>query len=148
MSTLASSKGLLLDTVVISELRKGSRSEPAVAAWQLSVATVPAYLSVITLLEIRAGLRSVQTRDPVFAARLDAWYREKLLPRFRDYLLPVDQSVAEAVAELATSRTLPPYDALIAATARVHGLAVATRNVSDFADTGVEVINPWAYAPD
>lgn len=138
------SKGLLLDTVVVSELRKGARADPAVVAWQRSVVTVPAWLSVITLLEIRSGLRSVQARDPAFAARLETWYREQLLPRFREHLLPVDRAIAEAAAEFTTTRTLPPHDALIAATAKVHGLTVATRNLADFADTGVAVVNPWS----
>jgi toxin FitB len=137
------SAGLLLDTVVISELRKGARAEPAVIAWQAEAANVPAYLSVITLLEIRVGLRRAAVRDPDFATRLENWYRGRLLPRFRDHLLLVDQPVAEAVAELPTARTLPPYDALLAATARVHGLTLATRNVADFEGAGVSLVNPW-----
>jgi hypothetical protein len=141
------SAGLLLDTVVVSELRKGARADSAVIAWQASVAAVPAHLSVITLLEIRCGLRRVAIRDPAFAARLETWYRERLLPRFRDHLLDVDRAVAEAAAELTAGRTLPPHDALIAATARVHRLILVTRNVADFADTGVPVINPWERLP-
>jgi hypothetical protein len=141
------SAGLLLDTVVVSELRKGARADPAVIAWQASVGAVPAYLSVITLLEIRCGLRRVAVRNPAFASRLETWYRERLLRCFRDHLLDVDRSVAEAAAELTAGRTLPPHDALIAATARVHRLILVTRNVTDFADTGVPVINPWDRLP-
>ncbi len=137
------SAGLLLDTVVVSELRRGTRAAPAVVAWQASVTAIPAYLSVITLLEIRLGIRNVAVRDPAFAARLEAWYGERLLPSFAGRLLAVDRAVAEAAAGLATSRTLPPHDALIAATARVHGLTLVTRNTPDFADTGVPVVNPW-----
>ncbi len=107
------SAGLLLDTVVVSELRKGPRADPIVIAWQASVAAVPAYLSVISLLEIRVGLRRVARRDPTFAARLESWYRERLIPRFRGYLLHVDQAVAEAADELAAGRTLPAHDVLI-----------------------------------
>lgn len=69
--------GLLLDTVVVSELRKGMRAEPAVVDWRVAVAAIPTFLSVITLLEIRLGLRRVQARDPAFAARLDAWLSRK-----------------------------------------------------------------------
>jgi hypothetical protein len=141
------SAGLLLDTVVVSELRKGARADPAVIAWQASVAAVPAYLSVITLIEIRCGLRRIAARDPSFATRLEAWYRERLLPRFHDHLLEVDRTVAEAAAGLTAGRTLPPHDALIAATARVHRLILVTRNAADFADTGVPVINPWEKLP-
>ncbi len=137
------SGGLLLDTVVVSELRKGTAADPAVIAWQAGVATIPAYLSVITLLEIRQGLRQVQRRDPAFAARLEVWYTGRLLPRFRDHLLPVDQAVAEAAAELGSRRTLPAHDALIAATAQVHGLTLVTRNQADFADLGLPLVNPW-----
>lgn len=139
------SAGFLLDTVVISELRKGAKAEPAVIAWQASIADTPVYLSVVTLLEIRTGLRQVQNRDPGFAARLETWYKDRLLPRFRDRLLPVDRPIAEATAELGTGRTLPPHDALIAATAKVHGLTLVTRNVADFADTGVALVNPWLF---
>jgi hypothetical protein len=141
------SAGLLLDTVVVSELRKGARADPAVIAWQASVAAVPAYLSVITLLEIRCGLRRVAICDAALGARLETWYRDRLLPRFRDHLLEVDRAVAEAAAELTSGRTLPPHDALIAATARVHRLILVTRNVADFAETGVPVINPWDRLP-
>ncbi len=135
--------GLLLDTVVVSELRKGARAEPAVIAWQASVATIPVYLSVITLLEIRVGVRRVAVRDPEFAARLETWYRDRLMPRFLDHLLSVDPPVAEAAAELSLLRTRPAFDTLLAATALVHDLTVATRNVADFADLGVSVVNPW-----
>lgn len=138
------SSGLLLDTVVVSELRKNVQAHPAVRAWQQSAAGLPAYLSVITLLEIRQGLYRVRTRDPEFATRLEIWYRQRLLASFSKNLLPVDQAVAEAAANLGIQRTLPSNDVLIAATALVHGLTVVTRNVADFADTGVPVINPWA----
>ena len=137
------SNGLLLDTVVISELRKGAGADPAVVAWQAGVVDLPTYLSVITLLEIRLGLRQVEKRDPAFAARLEAWYNDRLLPRFSNHLLSVDQAVVEAAAALGTGRTLPPHDALIAATAQVHGLTIVTRNMADFADLGIPVVNPW-----
>lgn len=138
------SAGYLLDTVLVSELRKGEKAEPSIIAWQAGVSTLPVYLSVITLLEIRIGVRRVRGRDPDFAARLEAWYEGRLLPRFRDHLLSVDQAVAEAAAEMSAARTLSPHDALIAATAKVHHLTLATRNVSDFADTGISIVNPWS----
>src|SRR4051794_35100894 len=109
-------QGFLLDTVVISELRKGLRADPSVIEWQAKATGRPCYLSVITLLEIRLGLRRVQSRDAAFAARLQAWYDGHLLPRFRETLLAVTQAVAESAAELSAVRNLTPYDALIAAT--------------------------------
>ncbi len=138
------SAGFLLDTVLVSELRKGAKADASVIAWQEGIAAIPVYLSVITLLEIRIGVRRVQGRDPDFAARLEAWYEGRLLPRFRDHLLSVDQAVAETAAELSAGRTLSPHDALIAATAKVHHLTLATRNVSDFGDTGISMVNPWS----
>jgi toxin FitB len=117
-----------------------------VIAWQESAVGIPAFLSVITLLEIRVGVRQVEARDPAFAKLLDSWYRDRLLPRFLDRLLVVDQAVAEAAAELSSGRTLPAHDILIAATAQVHQLTVITRNLSDFADTGVAVVNPWNFS--
>jgi predicted nucleic acid-binding protein len=77
---------------------------------------------------------------------LEEWYRQRLLPRFHDCLLSVDQAVAETAAEISALRMISPHDALIAATARVHGLTLATRNVSDFADTGISIVNPWILA--
>ena len=137
------SKGFLLDTVVISELRKGLCAEPAVIAWQATATTLPSCLSVITLLEIRLSLRRVQSRDAAFAARLQAQYDDHLLPCFKETLLPVTLAVAESAAELSATRPITPYDALIAATAQVHGLTLVTRSVSDFTGTGVPVVNPW-----
>ncbi len=137
------SAGHLLDTVVVSELRKGKKAEAAVIAWQAGVAPASTYLSVITLVEIRQGIRQVAARDPDFATRLRVWYRDQLLVKFHGRVLAVTREVAEAVSELPAKRTLPAYDALIAATAHVHDLKIATRNVADFADTGVSVVNPW-----
>lgn len=138
------SAGYLLDTVLVSELRKGAKADASVIKWQEGISATPAYLSVITLLEIRIGTRRVRGQDPDFAARLEAWYEGRLLPRFRKHLLSVDQAVAEAAAELSAGRTLSPDDALIAATAKVHHLTLATRNISDFADTGISMVNPWS----
>lgn len=139
------SEGLLLDTVVISELRKGTRATPAVIAWQEKNSTSPTYLSVITLLEIRQGIRRVQLRDADFAQRLENWYHTRLIPRFRDTLLSVNQSIAESAAELSATETISPHDALIAATAQVHGLTLVTRNISDFSKTQIPLVNPWDF---
>jgi len=137
------SGGLLLDTVAVSELRKGPKGDPQFVAWRESIDAVPVYISVITVVEIRRGILQVAKRDPAFAMRLETWYRDFLLPKFHHAILPVDFVVAHRAAEIHTIRTYPDHDALIAATALVHGLTLATRNEADFAGTGVHVVNPW-----
>jgi len=138
---------ILLDTVVISELRKGSKTDVHVQAWNRSLASAPVVLSVITLLELRKGIEQVQKRDPAFAIKLEHWYHTDLATLFHNAILPVDRAVAECAGGLYSIRTFPPNDALIAATALVHGLTLATRNEADFAGTGVTVVNPWQWQP-
>lgn len=135
--------GFLLDTVTVSELRKAEKADPKVVAWQKSVSGLSVWLSVITLVEIRVGIGLVRPRAPDFAARLEAWYRQKLLSSFEGRLLSVDQAVGEMAGELRVSAGLTPYDALIGATAQVHGLTLVTRNVGDFKDVGIAIIDPW-----
>ena len=129
----------LLDTNVVSELIKATPS-PVVTAWL--TAEQDTWLSVLTVGELRRGAHLLRRRDETRAARLDEWIAE-LAASYGDRILPVDAHVTDAWAALRATRTLPVIDALIAATAHVHGLTVATRNVSDFADTGVTVIDPF-----
>lgn len=137
------SAGLLLDTVAVSELRKGPKGDAQFRHWHQSTAEVPVFISVITLVEIRRGILQVAKRDADFAGRLETWYQDFLLPKFERTFVPVDTVVAHRAAELHAIRTYPDYAALIAATALVHGLTLATRNESDFDGTGVTVVNPW-----
>jgi predicted nucleic acid-binding protein len=135
--------GWLLDTLTVSELRKLDRAQARVIAWGKTAPGPRTWISVITLNEIRIGIRQVEPRDPGFAEKLDAWYHGLLLPNFQNRILSVDVPIAEAAAEMRVSHGLSFNDALIAATASVHHLTLATRNVSDFAHTGISIVNPW-----
>ena len=129
-------KGWLLDTNIISELRKGTRADSRVKAWRQSVRTVPLHLSVITLMEIRRGIVLLERRDPQSAAHLAQWFRN-LKREYRGRILPVTLRVAEICSGLSPDQPLPAMDALLAATARARDLKIATRNVADFIRSGV-----------
>ena len=136
----------LLDTNVISELRKAGdgKADANVVAWLSSVDATTFYLSAITLMEIELGILRIERRDPAQGARLRAWMDQHILPEFADRTLPVDTAVALRCAPLHVPDPRPERDALIAATALAHGMTVVTRNVTDFAPTGVPLLNPWA----
>ncbi len=136
----------LLDTVTLSELRKKSRADAAVLRWQYAVGGRQAWVSVITMNEIWYGRCKIEPRDPVFARRLEIWYGEILAAPAQFTLLPVTTDIARQAAEIRATHGVSYNDSLIAATARVHGLTLATRNEADFAGTGVTVINPWLSA--
>ena len=133
----------LLDTNVLSELRRRERTHPKVAAWADSVRASELFLSVITILEIEAGTRLLARRDEAQGAVLRTWIDAKVLPAFAGRILPVDIAVAQRCARLHVPDPRAERDALIAATALVHRLQVVTRNVADFQPMGVELINPW-----
>ena len=133
----------LLDTNVLSELRRQTRAEPKVVAWANSVHTADMFLSAITILEIEAGTLMLQRRDQAQGAMLRTWIDQKVLPAFDGRILPVDTAVAQRCARLHVPDTRAERDALIAATALVHRMSVVTRNVGDFQPMGVVVINPW-----
>lgn len=134
----------LLDTNVISELRKPERrADVGVRSWVAARALADLYLSTITVLEVEVGIGRIARRDPAQGARLQAWLDEELLDTFAGRILPVDVPVARRAARLHVPDPRPERDALIAATAAVHGLAVVTRNAKDFEPLDVAVINPW-----
>jgi predicted nucleic acid-binding protein len=132
----------LLDTNVISELRKGKRAERSVAEWFDGLADREIFLSVLTIGEIRRGVESVRRRDPDSAAALDSWL-SRLTEAHRDRILQVDRAIAEEWGRMDVPDPLPVVDGLLAATARIVGLTLVTRNVADVESTGVELLNPF-----
>jgi predicted nucleic acid-binding protein len=135
------SVGFLLDTNVVSEARRRN-GNPQVKDW-IAAAHGPAlYLSALTVGEIRCGVELRRRSDPVQAAALDAWLHA-LHRQFGDRIVPVTPEAAEEWGRLNAIRPLPTADGLIAATARVHGWTLVSRNVKDFAGTGVSVLDPF-----
>lgn len=130
----------LLDTDVVSDSQKGAEKP---LRWLASIDPRDAYLSVITIGEVEKGVVKLKTRDPLHSARIAAWLA-KIRKDNAGRILPVTEEIALAWGTLAAGRTRGDADGLIAATALVHDLIVVTRNVADFADTGVTVLNPWA----
>ncbi|MDB5526694.1 MAG: twitching motility protein PilT [Rhizobium sp.] len=137
----------IFDTNVISELRKtkSGRADKAVVKWVQSVPPSGAFLSAITVYEIKLGILKLVSRDPPEAQRLDDWLSHTIVPSFAGRILPLDENVAILLAGMMATRTRPYRDALIAATAQHHGYAVVTRNFRDFAELPVRVINPWDF---
>jgi toxin FitB len=135
----------VLDTNVISELRKAKdrRADRHVVAWATSVASSSLFLWAITVLELELGVLMIEQSDSAQGASLRAWLDHRVIPAFADHILPIDASVARRCAALHVPDPRSERDALIAATALVHGMIVVTRNDDDFAATGVPIINPW-----
>jgi toxin FitB len=132
----------LIDTNVISEIRKGDRCNAGVAAWYASIDDDDIYLSVLVLGEIRKGIERARRNDPARAHALESWLNT-LKNSFAEQVLPIDHLVAEEWGRMSATRTLPSIDALLAATAKVHRMTLVTRNISDLADLGAEVMNPF-----
>lgn len=135
----------LLDTNVISELRKAKsgKADKNVVGWANGVSVTRLFLSVITILEIETGTLLVERRDPDQGAVLRSWIDAHVLPAFSHRIIAVDTAVAQCCAQLHVPDPRSDRDAIIAATAIVHGMTVVTRNVDDFEPTGVDIFNPW-----
>ncbi|MBS0508109.1 MAG: type II toxin-antitoxin system VapC family toxin [Proteobacteria bacterium] len=135
----------VLDTNVVSELRKVrlGEADPNVAAWSGRVDAADLFVSAITIMELELGVLSMERRDADQGALLRAWLEQQVLPEFSARTLPVDTAVAQRCARLHIPDKRGERDALIAATALVHGMAVVTRNVAGFEPTGVSILNPW-----
>ena len=136
----------LVDTNVVSELRRLDRADPLVAAWADSVPSTDLFISAITVLELETGVLLRERRDPQQGALFRVWLENNVLRAFTDRILPVDLKVARRCAAIHVPNPRSERDALIAATAIVHGLTVVTRNVCDFEPMGVALINPWQPA--
>ena len=128
---------------MVSELRKASRCDSRVAAWQAGQNPDACFLSAITVLEIRLGIELARKKGRNKAKALEAWLEERVKRSFAGRILAVDELIGETCGRLHAERSRSFRDGLILATAAVHQLTVVTRNVKDFADGGVRVINPW-----
>jgi toxin FitB len=133
---------MLVDTNVVSELKRGRRADPRVVAWFSKVPSERVFTSVIVLGEVRRGIELVARRDKLQAAVLGRWYasiREQLANR----VLAVDEPLMMIWSKISVPHLLPAYDGLIAATALAHSMTVVTRNALDYQRAGVDVLDPW-----
>ena len=132
----------LIDTNIISEVRKGNQCNPHVAEWYDSVDDAELYLSVLVLGEIRKGVERARRTDPGQARALEKWLSE-VTTIYTTRILPVDRATADEWGRMSAKRALPTVDALLAATAKINGMTLATRNVADVAGLGAELYNPF-----
>jgi toxin FitB len=132
----------LLDTNVVSELRKGARADANVTAWLAHQTDEQLFLSVLVVGELRRGVESIARRDKASAVALESWLN-RLIHVHADRILPVTLEIAQAWGRLNVPDPLPVIDSLLAATAHVHGLTLVTRNAKDMARTGVPTANPF-----
>jgi hypothetical protein len=134
--------GYLLDTNVISEVRKGPHCNPGVAAFMQRVRREELFLSVLVVAELRRGALSLERKDTARARMIGAWI-DGLELQFASRLLPVTLDIARKWAELSVPDRLPEIDGFLAATAVAHGHILVTRNTGDFVKTGVQILNPF-----
>lgn len=134
--------GYLLDTNVVSELRKGSRGNPEVRAWLEIQRAAQLWLPVLVVGELRRGVHLIGRRDAASAAVLAQWL-DGIIEDFSDRILPVTATIAQQWAAMSVPDQIPVVDGLMAATAAVHDLTVVTRNVADIGRTGVRWVDPF-----
>ena len=132
----------LLDTNILSELRKGARATPGVVAWFDGVDDEALFTSVLVIGEIRRGIELARRTDPEKATALEKWLAA-LVTHFSDRILPIDDRVADRWGRLSVDQKLPDIDGLLAATALVQDLSLCTRNTADFERSGVKLLNPF-----
>lgn len=134
--------GFLLDTNVVSELRKGERADGHVVRWLAAHADAEFWLSVLVVGELRRGVELIRRRDEPAAAVLGSWL-DAVVDEFADRILPVTMAISHRWALVAVPDPVPVVDGLLAATAIEHGLKLATRNVAHVEPTGVTYVNPF-----
>lgn len=136
--------GLLLDTNVVSELRKPiSRRSPQVTQWAARVDFRNTYVSVINITEIMSGILSLEKHDEKQAQILNTWLNESIIETYHGRILAITTNIALRAAALQVPNKHQLADAYLAATALEHKLTLITRNVDDFINTGVQIVNPW-----
>jgi predicted nucleic acid-binding protein len=132
----------LVDTNIISELRKRERAHGGVARWAQSVEAIKLHTSVLVIGELRHGIELKRRTDPSQAQALERWL-VIVESNLGQRIIPVDSRIADVWGRLGIPDPLPVVDGLLAATAKVHGLTLVTRNVIDMRKTGIQVINPF-----
>ena len=132
----------LIDTNIISEVRKGRGCHPNVAGWYRATRDEELFLSVLVVGEIRQGIERLRPRNARYAVRLETWL-EELLGSFGERVLPIDGKIAQIWGHLNAREVLPVVDSLLAATAQAHGLTLVTRNIKDVELSGVRCLNPF-----
>ena len=132
----------LIDTNIISEVRKGSSCDELVASWYASIDDADLYLSVLVLGEIRKGIELARRRDSVKAKALESWLTQ-VDAAFGDRVLAIDRAVADEWGRMSALRPIPVIDGLLAATAKVHRLTLVTRNDANVSGVGAMVLNPF-----
>ncbi len=137
----------LVDTNVVSELRKknSGKADQKVVKWSQSISNESVFISAITIMEIEIGILTMTRKDPLQGNHLRMWMDSQVMPFFNDRVLAMNTTVAQACAHLHVPDKKSERDAIIAATAGVHGMTVVTRNIADFEGTGVKLFNPWDY---
>ena len=133
----------LLDTNVVFEGRKGSTANPGVQAWYAATGSAELYLSALVVGELRHGIELRRRKDPDSGAHLDRWLTQ-VTSSFSNRILPVDDEVADRWGRLGVPDPIPPIDALLAATALVHGFTLVSRNTAHLARTGASLLNPFS----
>ena len=134
----------LIDTNIISEVRKGAKCDQHVAAWYESIADADIYLSVLVVGEIRKGIERARPNNPAQARALEKWLAV-VIRSFAERILLIDQAVADEWGRMSARRSLSTIDSLLAATAKMNGMTLATGNLSDVSDLDVHAINPFEW---